>query len=227
MPRLLPRRIVPALVVGLIAGSLVVSGPAPDAVAARPPYRATVDTISRVLRSRMVGVSWHAGCPVAIKDLRLVSVLYWGFDRVAHHGRIVVYRRWAWATAGVFRKLYDARFPIRRMRLIEAYDGNDRASMAADNTSGFNCRYRAGVCCTWSRHAYGLAIDIDTVENPFLFHGGYSPPAGRQFLDRSQHRRGMIHHGDIVWRAFHTIGWGWGGDWPGEKDYQHFSSNGR
>jgi hypothetical protein len=99
--------------------------------------------------------------------------------------------------------------------------------MAADNTSAFNCRYRAGICCTWSQHAYGRALDLNTVENPYVYAGGFSPANGRQFLDRSLHRRGMIHRHDAVWWAFHAVGWSWGGDWSGEKDYQHFSANGR
>jgi D-alanyl-D-alanine carboxypeptidase-like protein len=191
-----------------------------------PPYTATVKTIGPTLRHRMVGVSWRPGCPVPISDLRLVTLTFWGFDRAAHRGWIVVNRRWGRATARVFRAMYEKRFPIRSVKLIEAYGGSDRASMAADNTSGFNCRWRAGVCCLWSQHAYGRAIDVNPVENPFIFRGGVSPPAGRAYLDRSRYRRGMVMRGGVVWRAFRAAGWSWGGDWSGEKDYQHFSSNG-
>jgi hypothetical protein len=99
--------------------------------------------------------------------------------------------------------------------------------MRADNTSAFNCRYRDGVCCTWSQHAYGRAIDIDPVENPYIGPWGVSPPNAAGFVDRTPKRRGMIAHGDGVWRAFDAIGWSWGGDWTSTKDYQHFSSTGR
>jgi hypothetical protein len=76
-------------------------------------------------------------------------------------------------------------------------------------------------------HAYGKAIDIDPVENPEIWSGGVSPPNGADYVDRSQRRRGMIHHGDAVWSAFHAIGWPWGGDWSSPIDYQHFSTNGK
>ena len=76
-------------------------------------------------------------------------------------------------------------------------------------------------------HAYGAAIDINPVENPYVWSGGVSPPAGASYLDRSNHRRGMIHRRDRVWWAFRAVGWEWGGDWRGEVDYQHFSANGR
>jgi hypothetical protein len=99
--------------------------------------------------------------------------------------------------------------------------------MRDDNTSAFNCRYRNGVCCTWSMHAYGKAIDINPVENPELWSGGVAPPNGAAYADRSNKRRGMIFHGDVVWKAFRTIGWGWGGDWSWPIDYQHFSTNGK
>jgi D-alanyl-D-alanine carboxypeptidase-like protein len=99
--------------------------------------------------------------------------------------------------------------------------------MNADNTSAFNCRYRDGVCCTWSQHAYGKAIDVDPVENPYVGSWGVSPDAGAPFVDRSPLRRGMVAHGDAVWDAFDAIGWQWGGDWKWPIDYQHFSANGR
>ena len=189
-------------------------------------FTATISRLDRDTKQLMRGRSWRPGCPVALKDLRLIRLTYHGFDREPHIGRLVVYRRWAHEIVRVFRRLYEARFPIRRMRLVDHYGAQDRRSMAADNTSAFNCRWRAGVCCTWSQHAYGRAIDINPVENPFVWDGGFSPPAGEPYLDRSNHRRGMIYRRDPVWRAFNSIGWEWGGDWA-EPDYQHFSSNGR
>ena len=175
----------------------------------------------------MIGRSWHRGCPVAIRDLRLITLTYRGFDGATHTGRLVVHERWARPIVRVFGALYDARFPIRRMRLVDAYGADDMRSMKDDNTSMFNCRYRDGVCCTWSQHAYGRAIDVDPVENPYIGPWGVSPPNGAAFADRTPNRRGMIAHGDAVWRAFHAVGWRWGGDWTFTQDYQHFSSTGR
>jgi hypothetical protein len=139
-------------------------------------------------------------------------------------GSIVVRSTAARGVLSVFRRLYTARFPIRRLRLVEAYKGSDDASMAADNTSGFNCRLVPGTR-RWSQHAYGLAIDINPVENPFVHSGVVDPPAGRRYLDRSRIRRGMVRSGDVVVRAFASIGWSWGGRWS-SPDYQHFSATG-
>jgi hypothetical protein len=111
------------------------------------------------------------------------------------------------------------------MRPVDAYRGSDDASMAADNTSAFNCR--AAVAPgpkRWSVHAYGRAIDVNPVENPYLEGGRVLPPAGRAFADRLRRRMGMAE-GALV-RAFATVGWGWGGRWSA-PDYQHFSADGR
>jgi hypothetical protein len=201
--------------------------PAVPVAASAPPYRSSVRPLPARIRDLMRGSSWRPGCPVGLNDLRLVGVRFWGFDRQAHHGRLVVHRSVARAVAGLFGRLYAARFPIRKIRLVDLYGGDDKRSMKDDNTSAFNCRYRNGVCCTWSMHAYGKAIDINPVENPELWSGGISPPNGASYAARSDKRKGMIFHGDVVWKGFHAIGWGWGGDWSWPVDYQHFSTNGK
>jgi hypothetical protein len=113
------------------------------------------------------------------------------------------------------------------MRLVDAYGAEDHRSMAADNTSAFNCRFVAGSDGVWSEHAYGRALDLNPLENPYVTESGYvSPPAGAPFADRSRHRRGMVHHGGPVVASFARVGWEWGGNWPWPKDYQHFSASG-
>jgi len=217
----------------IVALLLIVAGPiAPvgvsDAESGRlPAFEATVSTLDRATRELMIGRSWHAGCPVPLRDLRLIDLTYVGFDGRAHRGRLVVHRWYADGLVRVFRRLYEERFPIRRMRLVDRYGADDDRSMGADNTSAFNCRLRAGSTTEWSQHAYGRAIDVDPVENPFVTATHVSPPAGVAFLDRSQRLPGMIHVHDAVWWAFHAIGWDWGGTWTGTIDYQHFSANGR
>lgn len=174
----------------------------------------------------MTGVSWHAGCPVALRDLRLLQVNFWGFDGLVHRGRLVVHEDQAIRVRRVIQLLFEARFPIRRMRLVDAYRADDDRSMAADNTSAFNCRFVAGTS-RWSMHAYGRAIDINPVENPYVSGNHVSPAEGLKYADRSKRLRGMILPGDAVVRAFASVGWGWGGSWAGRtKDYQHFSSTG-
>jgi D-alanyl-D-alanine carboxypeptidase len=202
--------------IGLAVATLLLMGASPSA----SPFHGT---ISKVTRTEL-RYSYRPGCPVSPAQLRRLEVSYWGFDRKRRVGSIVVRDTAARDVLSVFRKLYAARFPIRRLRLVEAYKGSDDASMAADNTSGFNCRYVSG-SRRWSQHAYGLAIDINPVENPFVHGGRVEPPAGRRYLDRTRVRPGMVVTGDVVVRAFAAIGWRWGGRWS-TPDYQHFSATG-
>jgi D-alanyl-D-alanine carboxypeptidase-like protein len=187
---------------------------------ADPRFESTISPVTKIdLRH-----SWRPGCPVGPSQLRRLEVSYWGFDRRRRMGSIVVRSSEARDVVSVFRRLYAARFPIRRLRLVEAYKGSDDASMAADNTSGFNCRRVPG-STRWSAHAYGLAIDVNPLENPFVHDRIVEPPAGRRFLDRSNRRRGMVVAGDVANRAFAAMGWSWGGRWS-SPDYQHFSATG-
>jgi hypothetical protein len=202
---------------------LALAGAAPAAKAAAPPFAAT---IHRVTASDLRW-SYRPGCPVGPSQLRLLRLGYWGFDKRAHTGELVVNVDVARHVVSVFERLYNARFPIRRMRTIEVYKGSDSASTADDNTSGFNCRYAvASGPPRWSQHAYGHAIDVNTVENPYVFGGRARPAAGARYVDRSRYRPGMAVPGGVLVRAFESIGWGWGGRWS-SPDYQHFSTNGR
>lgn len=177
-------------------------------------------------KQRMIGVSWHRGCPVGLNDLRLLKVRHWGFDGRVHRGRLVVHEDSARGMVRVMRNLFRHHFPIRRMRLVDAYGADDHRSMDADNTSAFNCRYVSGTT-RWSEHAYGRAIDVNPIENPYADSDGYvSPPAGAPYRDRSQRAKGLIHRDGNAVRAFAAIGWEWGGNWSWPKDYQHFSLTG-
>jgi hypothetical protein len=191
-----------------------------------PPFRGSAERLDAATRERMTGVSWRPGCPVGFDQLRLLKVTHWGFDGGVHRGRLVVHADLARGMVGAMRRLYGLRFPIRRMRLVDAYGGDDHRSMDADNTSAFNCRTVAGTE-RWSEHAYGRAIDVNPVENPYVTPSGHvSPPAGVRFADRSQRAKGLIHAGGPVVHAFAASGWKWAGDWAGTKDYQHFSTSG-
>ena len=184
-----------------------------------------VGTVSPVTRADLP-YSYRPGCPITPARLRLVRVSHWDFDGKARVGAIVVRSDAARDIVAVFRRLYAARFPIRRLRPIDAYKANDAASLAADNTSGFNCRFAiAPGPKRWSSHAYGLAIDVNPVENPYLDRGQVRPPAGRRYLDRSRYRPGMAVSGGVLVRAFAAVGWSWGGRWS-SPDYQHFSATG-
>jgi poly-gamma-glutamate capsule biosynthesis protein CapA/YwtB (metallophosphatase superfamily) len=191
-----------------------------------PAYTATIESVPSAVQQRMTGSSHDpARCPVELTDLRLLTMRYVGFDGRAHTGQMVVHHRHARGLVGVFRELYEARFPIRRMQLIDAYGGDDNRSMAADNSSAYNCRTVADTS-TFSDHAYGAAVDINPVENPYVTANGVLPAAGRRFVDVDRSRdaetaRGVIVADDVAVRAFARIGWKWGGVWN-EPDYQHF-----
>ena len=188
-----------------------------------PGFRASEAPIDAALRARMT--SWRPGCPVPVSRLRVLTLAFRGFDGRPHRGRLIVHERYAAGVVEVFRRLWSARFPIRRMELVERYGSDDDRSMAADNTSAFNCRAVPGG--GWSEHAYGRAIDVNPLENPEVRGSQVSPPGGAAFLRRSRWARGMIHPGDRVVRAFAAAGWRWGGYWRSLKDYQHFSPTGR
>ena len=189
-------------------------------------YHARVQPIGPSLATRMTGTSWRPGCPVPLRDLRLLTLSIWGFDGRALTGRLVVHRDVARELVSTFHDLYDRRFPIRRMVPVDAYGGSDFRSIEADNTSAFNCRYVDGTT-RWSEHAYGRALDINPIENPYVSGGRTSHRASVPYLDRSRRRAGMAYEGAALVRAFDRLGWGWGGRWSGSKDYQHFSASGR
>ena len=150
---------------------------------AQPSFRSSVSPIGLAFRAQMT--SWHRGCPVPVSDLRLVRVSFWGFDGRAHSGRLIVHRSFTRPVVKALRTLYNKRFPIRRMLPVESYGSSDERSMAADNTSAFNCRGVTG-SSSWSEHAYGRAIDINPLENPEVRSGVVSPPGGRAYVDRGK-----------------------------------------
>jgi hypothetical protein len=176
-----------------------------------------------VVAQLKAGGYWHRGCPVPLSGLRLLRVSYRGFDGRSHAGRLVVNARAAQPLARVFAQLYGLHFPIRRMGPLP---------LNGDVTASFSCRQAVPSPCTggtgtgsWSMHAYGLAVDVNPRENPYVGCGQSRDPATRRYFDRSHHRRGMVTPRAI--QAFRSVGWGWGGSWVGNtKDYMHFSSTG-
>ena len=192
---------------------------ASSAAGAVPAFTGTVEPV----RWADLRFSYRAGCPVGPAELRTVAVSHWGFDGKSRVGRVVVAKRVAPGLVSVFRTLWRAKFPIRRLQPVSAYRGSDDASMAADNTSAFNCRFVGGTS-RWSMHAFGEAIDVNPVENPYVRGSTVSPPAGRAYLDRSLERPGMAVVDDVLVRAFAAAGWKWGASFG---DYQHFSTTAR
>jgi hypothetical protein len=177
----------------------------------------------------MTGVSWHEGCPVPLEGLRALEITFWHFDGTAHDdGLLVVHADAAESLLDVFGELFRIRYPFERIEPVDAYGGDDNRSMEANNTSVFNCRLATGSDSSWSEHAFGRAIDVNPIQNPWVPNSGpILPPAGEAYADRSNERPGMILAGGDVVEAFASVGWSWGGDWTSVKDYQHFSPSGR
>ena len=215
------------LVAAAALAALVASGPAAASERAAEGFSFEARRIGPEVRERMVGSSWREGCPVPLRRLRYLRVAYRDFDGRRRVGELVVHRSAVATMRTVFRRLYRAGFPIRRMRLVDEYGADDHASIEADNTSAFNCRRVTGGR-RWSEHAYGRAIDVNPIENPYVFpNGTTSHRRSRPYLRRDRIRPGMAYKGGPLVRAFRKAGWTWGGTWSGAKDYQHFSATGR
>ena len=225
--------LVSVLGIAMAAGALSPAAPGasapapPDRAAGEPRFQADTKRITGKVRKKITGSSWHRGCPVPRLNLRLIRATHWDFQRDVERGALIVHKKEKREMVKALRSLFDARFRIRKIDLIDRYGADDHRSMNADNTSAINCRFVAGTR-RWSMHAYGRAIDINPIENPYVSGAHVSPSAGAPFADRTRDAEGMIHAGDAVVRAFERrAGWEWGGAWPGgTRDYQHFSSNG-
>ena len=184
-------------------------------------------TSSQKTMLKKAGV-WHKGCPVGLNDLRVLTATYRGFDKHNHTGQLVVNKSAASKLATVFHRLYVIHFPIENMTLEGVY-GHKQVQ---DPTGSFECRQAVPSPCTggsgtgsWSNHAFGLAVDLNPRENPYVGCGMSRDPTAQSYRDRSRHRPGMVTA--QVRKAFASIGWGWGGSWSGNtKDYMHFSFNG-
>lgn len=198
--------------------------PEPEATAgAGSSYDATI----RGITVEELGSSWRPGCPVAVEDLRRLDVRHWNMEGTAVDGGLVVHADHAEDLVTVFERLFDAGFPIHSLRPITDFDSDDDRSMAANNSSAFNCREIAGRPGVWSQHAYGGAVDLNPLLNPWVRGAQVDPPEGAVYVDRTLGEPGMVVAGDVVTQAFAAIGWHWGGDWNSTIDYQHFSHNGR
>ena len=216
---------------GLVAAlALVVTALAGTAGAAEPPFHSTVRELSPTLRAQLTGEFWRSGCPVTLSDLRLLTVTHWDLSGKPRTGQLVVAREYADPLRGVFRQLYDQRFRIRHLSIAASYGPADDRP-ARDVSGSFHCRKAVPSPCgsgsgNWSNHAYGRAIDLNPLENPYVGCGRVRDRASNPYLDRSRTRPGMVTA--AVVRTFRSIGWGWGGAWTGDtRDYMHFSANGR
>ena len=194
-------------------------------------FASSVTTVPAEVLARS---SWTPECPVDADDLRWVRLAFWGFDERRHTGELLVNADAADEMVRVFGQLYAARFPIEEMRITRAEELDAEPTGDGNNTGAFTCRPLHGTT-TWAQHAYGLAVDVNPFQNPYIKPPGATgvpgdmliPELASAYLDRSRHAPGMVRPGDAVVQAFASIGWGWGGSWQRAKDFMHFSANGR
>lgn len=177
---------------------------------------------------KMQGKSYKADCTVPREDLRYVHVLHMGFDGETKEGELVVNKAIADDVCDIFEKLYEADYPIEKIRLIDEYDADDEASMSDNNSSAFNFRFISHTTKI-SKHGLGMAVDINTLYNPYVktVDGKRSiePANAADYVDRSADFPYKIDHDDLCYQLFKEHGFSWGGDWQHSKDYQHFEKN--
>jgi len=183
--------------------------------------------VERAPASVIARSTWVSGCPVAASDLDWMRLTFWGFDGKRHTGELLVNHSASAALVTVFRRLYAAHFPIEQMHITTKAEAALPPTGDGNNTSAFVCRPVRGQTTGFSQHAYGLAIDIDPFQNPYVKGPRVLPELSSWYLDRSRRTPGLITADGPVVQAFHAIGWGWGGSWHGLKDYEHLSANGR
>jgi len=203
--------------------------PPPSDPALPPPpedgsFRATIEPVPPAVVARS---TWTDACPVALDELRYLTVTFIGFDGGAHTGDLIVHAAVAEDVSDVLGTLHAARFPLEEVRIIDAPELDLPPTGDGNVTSAFVCRATVGGT-RWSEHAYGRAIDINPFHNPYVRGELIIPELAGAYADRTDVRPGMIVAGDVVTAAFGAIGWGWGGDWTGAAtDPMHFSLTGR
>ena len=171
--------------------------------------------------NKITGVTFHENTPFGYDFLAYLTISFVDFYDVEQIGHMIVAYEIASEVLEIFKDIFEARFPIYRMMLIDYFYADDYLSLHANNTSAFNFRYIAGTNVI-SRHGFGMAIDINPVQNPYIRGSTIKPASGEKYVDRSNIRPGMIIPGDVVYTAFMSRGWVWGGNWNIPRDYHHF-----
>jgi hypothetical protein len=179
------------------------------------------------IKKRITGMSYPAddtNSKIHYTDLRYIKLLHYDFAGNVHVGELIVHAKLAAEIMEIFYELFKAKYPLTSVRLVDEYGevADDNLSMAANNTSAFNYRFVSGTK-TLSRHSYGAAIDINPMLNPYVIGSRVVPENGTKYADRTLSFAGKIDHSDLCYKLLVKHGWSWGGDWAGDKDYQHFS----
>ncbi len=206
---------------GIVALAATLSLVAVSPPAAASPAVAVVTGVS----AADLGSTWRPECPVGPADLRRVELGYTGFDGQSHRGALVVHRAVVEEVIAIFEVLQQLHYPIARMQTVDHYPGaQDELSMEDNNTSAFNCRHLPG-SADWSPHAYGRAVDLNPLINPYIEAGGHlEPTTAARYLDRNRDEPGILRADSPAVAAFTARGWRWGGAWRNPVDYQHFET---
>jgi len=192
-------------------------------------FNANILKITPDIQQRMIkGNTWQKGCPVSLNNLRYLEISYLDFEGQTQMGEMIVHRSVADEVVYIFEGLYHMNYAIEKMKLVSDYSGNDWQSIESDNTSAFNCRPVTGKKKKWSKHAYGKAIDINPIANPYISKRGYISHKASYKYKKREHKninnladRALLLATDPATKLFESYGWGWGGEWN-TKDYQHF-----
>jgi hypothetical protein len=179
------------------------------------------ESIDENLKKKINNISYKDNKYIKISDLADAKVTYYGFDDKTHAGELIVNKKVAKDVIEIFKELYKAKFPIEKIRLIDDYNADDDLSMSDNNTSAF-CYRTVANTNKISMHGYGMAIDINPIQNPCISGKDVSPQNAYSYLNRNLRKKGMIIKNDVCYKAFTKRGWKWGGNWKNPKDYQHF-----
>lgn len=191
-----------------------------SAMAFRPVF--TAEPVPPQVEARMRGSSYPDGATISLDELRYLRLSYYDFNGVPQTGEMVCNKAIAQDLLEIFEALFEAKYPIRSIRLVDDFGASDDASMLADNTSCFNYRVVPGQG-NLSRHALGMAVDVNPFENPYIDRQGViRPPEAARYADRSRDFPHKIDRQDLCCRLFIAHGFNWGGGWMHSKDYQHF-----
>ncbi len=192
-------------------------------------FNYNISPITSEVKERMLQAdSWRESCPIPLLDLRYVQMNYLDFNGETQSGEIIVHKEVADEVVSIFSELYEIGYPIRQMRLVSDFNADDWESIDADNTSAFNCRPVTGNKKKWSKHAYGRAIDLNPLENPYVSRTGHISHKASLKYKKRRHRKNtnadkaVLLKRDKATKIFKKYGWSWGGDWRTIKDYQHF-----
>ena len=183
------------------------------------------EEINDELFDKIYGKSFKKDCRVPRSELRYIHIIHVGFDGKDKEGEIIANRHIAKDLLDIFKKLHEEGYQIEKVELVDKYDADDEISMQNNNSSCFNYRVIARTNRI-SKHGLGLAIDINTLYNPYVNnHDGKTiiePSTAGDYVDRSKNFPHKIDENDLCYKLFIEKGFEWGGDWDFPKDYQHF-----